>query len=95
MAKKRRLAALLSTTTPEPPDSFEDRRVLTLPEFRRRNKLSRTTYWRLKVAGETPATIQLSARREGITVAEERRWQQSRTVIPVPRPVGRSASSAR
>ncbi len=59
-------------------DDFEDRRVLTVPEFRERNRLSKTTWWRLKQVGMTPRTIRLSPHREGITIAEERRWQQSR-----------------
>jgi predicted DNA-binding transcriptional regulator AlpA len=59
-----------------PIDDFEDRRVLTLVEFRKRNRISRTTFYRL--IDEMPPRIRLSAKREGITIGDERRWQQAR-----------------
>jgi predicted DNA-binding transcriptional regulator AlpA len=59
-------------------DDFEDRRVLTVPEFRERNKISKTTWWRLKQAGETPRLISLTRKLKGVTLGEERRWQESR-----------------
>ena len=65
-------------TKPKLPDSFEDRRVLTPAEFRARNRISRTQYYRH--IDEMPPRIQLSEKRHGITVKAEREWQQSRTV---------------
>jgi hypothetical protein len=60
------------------PTDFEDRRVLSVPEFRERNKISKTQWFRLKQAGKTPRTVRLSAQREGVRLCDERAWQEAR-----------------
>jgi len=61
---------------------LEDDRVLTFNEWCDLNGFSRATGQRLKLSGQGPRFIQLSERRQGITVGENRRWQQSRLIEP-------------
>ncbi len=61
-------------------DRFEhdDHRVLSFRQWCRLNGISIATGRRTIAAGNGPHIIQLSARRIGITVAENRRWQAAR-----------------
>jgi predicted DNA-binding transcriptional regulator AlpA len=56
----------------------EDLKVLTLREWANLNSLSFATAKRLFADGEGPATIQLSPRRIGIRMIDNRRWQEAR-----------------
>ncbi|EGP07531.1 hypothetical protein CSIRO_2770 [Bradyrhizobiaceae bacterium SG-6C] len=62
---------------------MEDDRVLTFQEWCTLNGFSRMTGQRLIASGEGPSFIQLSQRRKGVTVGENRRWQQSRVIQSV------------
>jgi hypothetical protein len=44
------------------------------------NGFSRSTGQRIIAAGNGPQFIKLSERRKGVTVAENRRWQQGRLI---------------
>jgi predicted DNA-binding transcriptional regulator AlpA len=44
------------------------------------NGFSRSTGPRLIASGKGPQFIQLSEKRKGVTVGENRRWQQSRVI---------------
>jgi hypothetical protein len=57
----------------------DDLRVLTLREWAALNTLSFQTAKRLLADGRGPKTIQLSDRRVGIRVIDNRRWQEART----------------
>jgi hypothetical protein len=59
---------------------MEDDRVLSFDDWCRLNKFSRSTGQRIIAAGQGPKFIQLSARRKGVTIGENRRWQQSRLI---------------
>ena len=61
-------------------DRFEhdDHRVLSFLQWCQLNGISPATGRRTIAAGNGPHVIQLSARRIGITVAENRRWQAAR-----------------
>ena len=61
-------------------DKMEDDRVLSFDDWCRLNKFSRSTGQRIVAAGQGPRFIQLSARRKGVTVGENRRWQESRLI---------------
>jgi predicted DNA-binding transcriptional regulator AlpA len=56
----------------------EDQRVLTLKEWARLNGFSFMTGKRLMARGEGPVTIQLSARRVGVRMIDNARWQAAR-----------------
>jgi len=58
--------------------SIEDQKVLTLREWANLNSLSFQTAKRLFADGKGPTTVQLSARRVGVRVIDNRRWQESR-----------------
>jgi predicted DNA-binding transcriptional regulator AlpA len=60
--------------------SMEDDRVMSFDEWCKLNCFSRSTGQRIISAGNGPKFIQLSERRKGVTVAENRRWQASRTI---------------
>lgn len=60
--------------------SADDDRVMTFDEWCARNSFSRSTGQRIIAAGNGPNFIQLSARRKGVTYAEDRRWKQSRLI---------------
>lgn len=55
-----------------------DDRVLTFPQWCELNGFSVPTGQRIRNAGNGPKFVQLSPRRIGVTVGENRRWQQSR-----------------
>lgn len=59
---------------------MDDDRVMTFDEWCLLNGLSRSSGQRMVAKGEGPAFIRLSARRIGVTVGENRRWQQSRQI---------------
>lgn len=59
---------------------MEDDRVLGFDDWCRLNKFSRSTGQRIVAAGNGPRFIQLSTRRKGVTVGENRRWQESRLI---------------
>jgi hypothetical protein len=60
------------------PDAIpvEERRVLTVAEFRARNRISKTTWYRLR--DQMPPTIRLSTAREGVRLSDEFEWQEAR-----------------
>jgi predicted DNA-binding transcriptional regulator AlpA len=60
-------------------DRFAERRVMTLSEFCRRNRISKPTLWRMRRDGTGPATVRLGLRRIGIRYVDEKTWQESRT----------------
>ena len=59
---------------------IDDDRILTFGEWCQLNSFSPSTGQRLIASGEGPVFVQLSARRKGVTVAENRRWRQSRLI---------------
>jgi hypothetical protein len=59
---------------------MEDDRVMTFGQWCELNSFSRKTGERIVAAGNGPNFIKLSERRKGVTVAENRRWQQSRLI---------------
>jgi predicted DNA-binding transcriptional regulator AlpA len=60
------------------PFNIEDQKVLTVDQWAALNGISRPTALRRLKAGDGPPTIQLSPRRIGIRVGDNRRWQESR-----------------
>ena len=78
----------LQETTPkrrrlpnEPLSRLLDDQVLTIPEWRRLNRLPERTARRIlndPDPTKRPKVTQLSAKRAGITVANNRAWQESR-----------------
>jgi hypothetical protein len=46
------------------------------------NGFSRSTGQRIVAGGNGPRFIQLSEKRKGVTIGENRRWQQSRLIAP-------------
>jgi hypothetical protein len=58
--------------------SIEDQKVLTVAEWCELNGLSEPTGKRLLASGDGPSVIQLSKRRVGIRLGDNRRWQESR-----------------
>jgi len=56
-----------------------DEKVLTFAEWCAINSFSRATGQRIIAAGGGPNFLKLSERRKGVTVGENRRWQESRT----------------
>jgi hypothetical protein len=59
---------------------MEDDRVMSFDDWCKLNRFSRSTGQRIIAAGNGPQFIQLSERRKGVTVGENRRWQQSRVI---------------
>jgi len=58
--------------------SIEGDRVLTFAEWCALNKIGQRTGRRIIRSGTGPVVTQLSERRIGITVGNNRRWQESR-----------------
>lgn len=71
----------LSEVTVRP--ALHDDSVLTFAEWCQLNSFSLSTGQRLIASGQGPVFVQLSARRKGVTVAENRRWQASRQIEAV------------
>jgi predicted DNA-binding transcriptional regulator AlpA len=60
----------------------DDDRVMSFDDRCKLNGFSRSTGQRLIASGNAPRFIQLSEKRKGVTVGENRRWQQSRVIEP-------------
>jgi predicted DNA-binding transcriptional regulator AlpA len=60
--------------------SIDDDRVLSFIQWCELNGFSRSTGQRMIAAGKGPQFIQLSEKRIGVTVGENRRWQASRLI---------------
>ena len=60
-------------------ENLHDDRILSLRDWCRLNGISLATGRRLIARGEGPRVIQLSARRMGVRVSDNRNWQDSRT----------------
>ena len=58
--------------------SLDDDRVLTFAEWCALNGIGKRTGRRILTSGSGPVVTQLSERRIGITVGNNRRWQGSR-----------------
>jgi predicted DNA-binding transcriptional regulator AlpA len=58
----------------------DDDRVMSFEDWCQLNGFSRSTGQRLVTSGKGPRFIQLSERRKGVTVGENRRWQESRLI---------------
>ena len=56
----------------------DDQRVLTFRDWCLDNTFSESTGRRIRKAGTGPRFIQLSDRRIGVTIGENRRWQNER-----------------
>jgi predicted DNA-binding transcriptional regulator AlpA len=60
------------------PFSLEDQKVLTIKQWAALNGISMPTAVRRIREGDGPPTVQLSKRRIGIRVGDNRRWQEAR-----------------
>ena len=58
--------------------SLDDDKVLTFAEWCGLNGIGKRTGRRILTSGRGPVVTQLSERRIGITVGNNRRWQESR-----------------
>ena len=56
----------------------DDQRVMTFAEWCDDNSFSESTGRRIRKAGTGPRFIELSDRRIGVTISENRRWQNAR-----------------
>jgi predicted DNA-binding transcriptional regulator AlpA len=61
---------------------MDDDRVMSFDDWCNLNGFSRSTGQRLVASGNGPQFIQLSEKRKGVTIGENRRWQQSRVIEP-------------
>jgi hypothetical protein len=59
---------------------IDDDRMLTFDEWCQLNSFSASTGQRLIASGQGPVFVRLSARRKGVTVGENRRWQRARSI---------------
>lgn len=59
---------------------MDDDRVMSFDDWCNLNGFSRSTGQRIVASGKGPRFIQLSAKRKGVTIGENRRWQQSRVI---------------
>jgi hypothetical protein len=66
------------TFTDEPPVTLTDDQVLRFDEWCRLNAISLRTGRRILASGDGPTVTRLSAQRIGITVGNNRRWQETR-----------------
>jgi predicted DNA-binding transcriptional regulator AlpA len=60
----------------------DDDRVMSFDDWCKLNGFSRSTGQRLIASGSGPRFIQLSEKRKGVTIGENRQWQQSRIIEP-------------
>lgn len=58
----------------------DDDRMLTFSEWCKRNGFSLSTGQRLRASGQGPVFVQLSTRRIGVSIAEDRRWRKAREI---------------
>jgi hypothetical protein len=56
----------------------DDLKVLTRKEWAKLNSISFETAKRILASGDGPPVVQLSARRVGIRMIDNRRWQEAR-----------------
>jgi hypothetical protein len=75
---RRRKLDNKSVTLDAPLNPLHDDQVLTFDEWCRLNRISERTGHRIIDSGQGPVITDLSTRRIGITVANNRRWQASR-----------------
>jgi hypothetical protein len=68
-----------TTMSQEAHQTIDDDRVMTIAEWARLNSFSVCTGRRIIAAGKGPKVIELSARRLGVRVADNRAWQATRT----------------
>jgi hypothetical protein len=61
--------------------SLDDDKVLTFAEWCKLNRIGQRTGRRIIRSGNGPVVTQLSARRIGITVANNRAWQASKARV--------------
>ena len=61
-----------------PLDTLEDQKVLAIKQWCDLNSFSVPTGKRVIASGEGPPVVLLSARRLGVRVGDNRRWQESR-----------------
>ena len=61
---------------------MDDDRVMSFDDWCKLNGFSRSTGQRIIASGNGPRFIQLSEKRKGVTVGENRRWQESRLIAP-------------
>lgn len=61
---------------------MDDDRVMSFDDWCNLNGFSRSTGQRIVASGNGPRFIQLSEKRKGVTIGENRRWQQSRVIEP-------------
>ena len=66
-------------TLPAPFATNHDDQVLTFLEWCSLNRISERNGRRLLANGEGPAVVRLSPKRIGVTVRENRAWQQARS----------------
>jgi predicted DNA-binding transcriptional regulator AlpA len=59
---------------------MDDDRVMSFDDWCNLNGFSRSTGQRIVASGKGPRFIQLSAKRKGVTIGENRQWQQSRVI---------------
>ena len=59
---------------------IDDDRMLNFAEWCNLNSFSLSTGHRLLASGQGPVFTQLSARRKGVTIGENRRWQKARQI---------------
>lgn len=59
---------------------MDDDRVMSFDDWCNLNGFSRSTGQRIVASGKGPRFIQLSAKRKGVTIGENRRWQHSRVI---------------
>jgi hypothetical protein len=66
--------------TPQHTVVDDDDRMLTFNEWCERNSFSLSTGQRLRASGQGPVFVQLSTRRIGVSIAEDRRWRKAREI---------------
>jgi hypothetical protein len=61
---------------------MDDDRVMSFDDWCNLNGFSRSTGQRIVASGNGPRFIKLSEKRKGVTIGENRRWQESRVIEP-------------
>ena len=78
-ARSERARRSAQPRTPRPPvDHSRGDSVMTIPEWCELNRFSAATGHRILRRGDGPPTVQLSTRRIGIRVSDNRAWQNAR-----------------
>jgi hypothetical protein len=60
----------------------DDDRVMSFDDWCNLNGFSRSTGQRIVAGGNGPRFIKLFEKRKGVTIGENRRWQESRVIEP-------------